>query len=776
MLFYSVKELRGQGELRQKNRCEAGPSSKHDMSNNNKSQSNVDVQKKTKFKTQSVAFGPNKPAIRLHTEGTILCSTPKNSRCGQKTQSKNRRGIGPERVTSIRGWLSDGDGHRSKRADEKAGRRMDTVRSRSFNSQCIQETSTRSPLVYEQQTKGQQNKEKDTEGYLAFAKVPSGCQLREKETHLLNAKDRRKEQTKWIQSRGQTETLYRRTEEEMQRKRDLLKDDHKEKMRHLRQYHQQLQQFSPSQASSSVHLLSSCPSFSSSTQGSLSSLLHSPYPSHFTQMAHNLKGFSDIYTDRVEVDFPRRQSPLLSGEAFVQNETSSKYCMNNDVDGSYGGVGKCESERKRLVEAKSVRRKNKQCAWAAEKELESANEMTSVLLTNIEAQLDSDNRTDLSVEGLDASDAPDNGVWSAGQTEAADHYSLESAHSSNDRDSFTHPSFELQHQQALAERPLSPALISDYLKEVSQDRNILILPFQNLSEAVLPNCASKIPFSHVHATTSPVTTTMTLTESFNKPSECPVHTKSGNHSDFKVKMSVLSQDETSLESFSHTMDPLSISLLHVDQQPATASFIQAHTSNTSLCKCKSENGEDIKGRAGKESILGVEIEREIVEGEDAECNQPLLERAKISHSKPNTSDTFGFTLLSLHDGENNHKNQPTLDYKASASQTCHQTPLMSLPVQHVENTNSFTVSKRPEHAHEEHKMPRSITTQQLENVSGHLNIVPSNQSSKTTEPSGQESNSNQQIRPAIHLFTMDNLDHAKYRYVPPFSLEHMKSC
>lgn len=741
VLFYSVKELRGQGELKQKKRCKAGPSSKH-LSNNYKCQSDAGVQKTAKFKTQSVA------AVRLHTEGTFLCSTPKDSRSEQKTQSKNRRGTGPEHVTSIRGWLSNGDnGHWSKRADEKEGRRMENVRSRSY-SQRVREKSTRAPSVNEQQTKGQQNKENAVASYLASAK--SGVQLREKETHLLNTKDRREEQTKRIESRGQTENLCRSVEEETQRQRDLLQDDHQEKMKRLRQYHQQLQQFSPSQASSSAHLHSSCPSFSSSTGGSLSSLLHSPYLSPFAQTDHNVKGFSDTYTDRVGVDFTRRLNPLLSDEAFVQNETYSKYCTNNDVDGGVRedrSMGKSESERKGLVEAKSVRRKNKRCAWTAEEEMESANRTTTVPTTNIEAQLESDDRTDLGVEGLDASHAPDNGAWSAGQTEAADYYSLESTHRSNDS-CFSHPFFESQHQQALAERPLSPALISDN-KSNKQDCNILILPFQSLSEAVPPNCASKVPFSHVQATTSPVTTTMTLTESFNKPSECPVHTRSSNHPGFKAKMSVLSQDETPLEPFSYTTDPLSISLLHVDQQPATASFSQGHTSNTSLCKCKSENGE---GGAGKESFLGVEI----VDDEDAENTQSFLVRAKLSHSTaPSTFDTSGYALLSLHDGENDQKNQPALDYKASASQTCHQTPLMSLPIQH-KNTNSFTVSKRPEHAHEEHKTSHFVTTQQLEHVSVH-----SNQSFKTTEPSGQESNSNQLIRPPVHLFTMDNLNHAK---------------
>lgn len=744
VIFYSVKELKGQGE---KKRCETRPSSKHNVSNSNKSQRNVGAQIKHKLKKQSASFSPNTSTVKLHTEDTFLCSTPKNSRCEQKTQSRNRREIGPERITPIRSWLANDDAGRwRKRADVKEDRTMENVKYGSCNS--VREKSTRAALVNEQQTKQHRNKDEAIRGCLAVAKVESGFHLREKEMSQIITKEGRKEQMKSPEKRGKTESLYkcRRNEEEEQRKGETLKDDNKEKMKRLRRYHQQLQQFLPSSASSSVHLQSSstCPSFSSS----IPSLLHSSCWSNLSQTDHNLKGFSNVYTDRVEV-YSRRQIPSVSAQACLQNESSS-YCMKNDVDayGSYGGVrkgrkvGKRESERKRLETGEEhTRREPKQCSQVAEEE--SANGMAGALPTNTSSQLfcswDPEDRGDLSVEELDASDAPDNGVWSIGQVEAADYYSLRTAHSSNESNShFGQTPFELQHQRAPAERPLSPGNenaiavgMSDNLentchKSNKQDCNILVLPFQNIQEAASSNGASRKTFSCVQSVPT------TMTESFNKWLERPVPTKSGTRQDFKAKIPILPQGESYLESLSCTMDPLSLSLLHVDQQLATASFLQGHISN----------GENTKRETGEESLSSVEMERSTVEDEDAKFHLSLLE---ILHPMaPATSDTPRFALMSLCDQENSQKNK----------QTCHQTPLISLPI----HNRSFPVCKPPDHEHNKHK------TQQLANVPGHLNIVHSNQSTISKfspKPSDQENNSNLQIKPAIHLLTMNSLNNAK---------------
>lgn len=745
--FNSVKELRGEGE---KKRCEKRPASKHNVSNSNKSQSDVGALMKRKLKKQQASFSPNTSAVRLHTEDTFLCSTPKNSRHGLKTQSRNRGGMGFEQITPIKSWLANADAGRwSKRADEKEGRRMENVK---YGS-CNREKSTRAALVNEQQTKQHRNNYETMEGCSAAAKVESGFQLREKEiVQQIVTKGGIKEQIESTGTRGETEGLYRcrSNEEEEQRKRETLKDDNKERMKHLRRYHQHLQQFLPSSASSSVHLQSSstCPSFSSSIHDSLPSLLHSSCPSNRSQMDHNLKGFSNMNTARVEVDCTRRQIPLLSARAFSQNESSNCF-MKNEVD-AHGAVredqkvGKCESERKRLETGEEdTRREPQWCSWVTEEE--SANRTTRALPTDVSSRLfcsrDSEDRGDLSVEELDAADAPDNRVWSTGQVETSDYHSLQTAHSSKENNChFGQTRFESQRQRAPAERPLSPvnehSVSVDNLKDSchksnTQDCNILVLPFQNIPEAVLPNSAGRRrPFSCVQ----PVPATMALTESRNKQPEHPVPPKSGSHQDFRTKMPILPQDESYLESLSHTMDPLSLSLLHMDQQPVKASFLQRHTGN----------GEDTTRGTGEESFSGVEMERDAVEDEDAKFHPSLLE---ILHPMaPATSDAPGFALMSLCDQENRQKNE----------KTCHQTPYLSLPI----HDSSFALCKPPHHEHKK---------QHLANVPDHLNIVHSNQSSiskvspkpnRTAEPSDQVI-CNLQIKPTIHLVTMDSLNNAK---------------
>jgi len=136
-------------------------------------------------------------------------------------------------------------------------------------------------------------------------------------------------------------------------------------------------------------------------------------------------------------------------------------------------------------------------------------------------------------------------------------------------------------------------------------------------------------------------------------------------------------------------------------------------------------------------------------------------------------------LASLQDPENYQKNHttPTLDNKATASPTktsaCASvhTPATSPSVQHNMNTSSPASCNLPQYAYNKHeKSPSSITTQQSESSSACLNIILSNCSSNskisprpknTEEISSQGRYSNRQIKPTVHLFSIDDLDHAK---------------
>ncbi len=147
-------------------------------------------------------------------------------------------------------------------------------------------------------------------------------------------------------------------------------------------------------------------------------------------------------------------------------------------------------------------------------------------------------------------------------------------------------------------------------------------------------------------------------------------------------------------------------------------------------------------------------------------------------------------LVPLQDQENNQKPQTrpaieVLGNKAPASPlkpfTCAsvQTSFMqsiSSSVQHPGNagspsshnlmTNGAT-EMPPEYPHNVHnKLALSISTSQPESVLSQLNTVHSNYSSNISlQPNGskesnsQESTSSHQIRPIIHLSTLEDLDH-----------------
>ncbi|XP_041854718.1 uncharacterized protein LOC121648582 [Melanotaenia boesemani] len=829
-----VKELRGAGGLKGRG-SKMVPSSKHCLYKSSGS-NRTGTPKNPNLGKQSDIFGFNTPTTKLYTEDRLLCSTPKSNICGEETPSVARKGIGLECITPIRGWLGRNDKcHGRKGANERETRIVENESYGNTHNHCVREKSGRAVLEHENNE--QQKQEGARKACLAFTERESGFYHRVKESWQHTMKETRRLETEWIEPSRQVENS-RNTSSEVVRQSERglhIYIDEMERKRHLRHYHQELQQFIPSSASPSVHFSSSptCQSFSSSAQGSLSSLS--------AQMYHALEDTSPACRARLaRVGYNRGQIPSSGGETHIQTETSSNFCNNKDED-AQGNSGSsedsmvsleeieasfrqdwCENKKRvssGLVKARGeakvrrdyertagLERRERKCAWVAATEMEPA-----------------ENKKE--AEGLDTSDIPNDGDWRTKQKEAANCYSVGSTYSCNDSNSLcTHLPFEFQHQRAPAERPLSPSeyaytlLTSNKPSEPSVESkytrcnaNIHTLPLQNTPEVTCQR--KKATYSVTNqSTTLPVTIMAKVgcipAESLNTPSKCSAYTKTYNCPDVNTKKSVLPQDETSVDSFSYIMDPLSISLLQVDQQAATASFLQGN-SNTSACPV-----ERVSGETGKECLSCAEMEGKFVEEGDAEFRLSLLELPQEKTLHPAVSDSnhtdrqiyiknnvcgIGTnkphnpecTLASNQNRENSQKNHsvPAFNNNVSASPpkaaSCASvhTPVRLPSVQHFGNTGLSTFKNPPEYACDENKKHSfSITTQHSGCSSAHSNTLLLDQSSNSktspepnnpAELSRQERLSNQQIRPTVHLLTLDDLNHAKWCIVKAH-LEQLK--
>ncbi|XP_028433888.1 uncharacterized protein LOC114555584 isoform X2 [Perca flavescens] len=915
-----VKELRGQGGLRGGRRGKTIPSPKRNLSNSNSSSNNSSNNsssssgrgnnvgtrgksppKKPKLGRQREDFGPTMPSTRLATGCAIFCSTPKNSRRGEKTSARAGKGIGLEHITPLRGLLGMGDKReRRERGNGREGRRRERYGVTATVGHSVSDQNIVAGLVLGQAT--------DEQLHLWKVQRESGFYHREKENQQSTLKGGGKEEKRWIEQRRQVESSrVTYSEVERLRERELQKDDERdtERERHLRQYHQQLQQFMPSSVSSSVHLFSPSTCMSSSNQASLSSSVSPSFCSslqHSSLMYHGLEEVLDTYRARVEVstDGNRGQSSFFpSGKICLQTETSLSCNKNKDEVGC-GDSGSCgedwrvsregtearfgqdrgKREKRRSLKATGegkgrVRREwrpagmeegeDRRWAWVATTETEQADRMTGAMPADVDALVsyncDSEGRREVGEEGLNASDAPADGMWSTKEREGADSYGLLSTHSAIDRNSlFNHPPVESSHQQAPAERPLSPACgqnallipnkfsdLSLKLKHTRCTSNILPLPLQNAQQGVpSSSCKEKQPWFAAHANTTEMSNAQSAKLPVTSPitkngckipadplniSKSPAYTMIHNHPKAKAKMSVLTQEQTA-DSLSYIMDPLSISLLQVNQQVATASFLKGEKNNTSPCPLEDERADDDRREMEKECLTCAEMAGKVVADEDVELRLSLLELPQAKTHCPPTPDTITATnhterrkdmccatydhfgigmmkppiaevmLVSLQDEENNQKPQtmPTIKVLGSRtlgsplnpsacasvqtsviqsiSSSVHQCGNTGSPSSHKLTTNGAT-QMPPEYAHNMHnKLAFSISSTQSESVLGQLNTVQKpchtvhinhfSNSNISLQPNGpiesniQESTSNQQIRPIIHLSTPKDLDHGQW--------------
>lgn len=521
--FSRVKELKGQRGPRGRRKSETVPPSKQNLSTSN-STGSVDTPKKQNLGNRSEGLGPNTPTTKLHMNNTLLSSTPKNIKCGEEIQAKGSQGFALEYTTPVKGWLGMGDEISPCKGNDKRDRgKLVNERYGSIYSHSVREKSTRAAGTCQRG------------GEVSETRI---------ERQVESSRDTSREITRENES-------------------DLNSPDNKEKERHLKWYHQQLQKFEPSSTPSLVQL------FSSSRQSSLSSLQQSSCLSVSAHLYCDLEEISDAYKARrtVEVGGNSGQTPSSCGETNEQNETSTKCSNSNDEDihsnyldvseewrvplegtGASFGQGKYECNKRRFIEAvvkeKVMREERKpagmeeegdRCAWVTAAERVSAGRMMGAIPTNIKTQAskssESEDRREEGVKVLDASDILDNGVWGIPQRGTADSYSLESTHCL-----FSHLPLESSHQQAPAESPVSPSRQHTKKHQSPEQQtafpespytrcnsDILILQMENTPKTVLSNSQrkkephisahdSKTSFSPVQS--SPVTLITTATSSF----------------------------------------------------------------------------------------------------------------------------------------------------------------------------------------------------------------------------------------------------------------------
>ncbi|KAF3851129.1 hypothetical protein F7725_012901 [Dissostichus mawsoni] len=369
-------------------------------------------------------------------------------------------------------------------------------------------------------------------------------------------------------------------------------------------------------------------------------------------------------------------------------------------------------------------------AWVASTETEQADRMTGAILD--EAVVLYNRHSEEGEEGLNASDVTADRVCSTEERRGADNYGFLSSQRNIDSSSlFNRPLDESSRQRATAERPLSPACgqpnslltpnPSFELKHTTCTSNIEPIPLKNVHQEVpLSSCRVKPPwfnaydnipdFSNSQWATLPLTTPTTQNrgkipaEPFNISSENPANTMIHNGPDADAKKSELPQEETA-DSISFVMDPLSISLLQVDQQADNLSFLQWDQNRTAASLPKTSTRSS--------------MQTSVMQSNSSSVNQSA-----------NTGS------LSTHDLTTNGPNQK--------------------PSEHAHNMHkelSLAIST-----------PQSERVLgQLTTAPKHCQTVHSNTSIQTNSPlqlNNQESTSNQQIRP-ICLSRLEDLDHGQ---------------
>lgn len=498
--------------------------------------------KRPKLGRQSDNFVPNSSTSTVTTDDTVFCSTPKNGSC-----ARARFGTGLGQLTPIRGFLGisvQGDSaHRN------------SVRKDKDNSE---------PLNHEQSIRAGTNL-----GKLHLRDVRKKLEFSDRE---LDTEHRIFNRVTGCKSKGRkAETRDSCPEIDKRRELNSENTEQKEKERHLKQYHQQLQQFMPSFDPSSKHLLSpsTCQSFSCSDQ--IPQFSTSPLR-HSSQNSISAQDSFDLETDLVPLGTKTDREHLSS-------ITSERLCIHNNYTHEVGhGVqrdtskdlkdrkskygkerGNVEKERaltatdeEQFLFTEEYRRGReggkRRRAWETPAGTPQINTVTS------------ERRDDMKTPRFEAStpDTVPSHTESACYCSPAENpLSPTCAHPGTPKERF-----ELSHELKHSTPPLLRSTSSRVKREwvVVNDSKIL------------HHTTCNNPNEYKHSA-EPFSTFCSTEDS--------AYHQLGSYPDTDGKMSVLSQGKADFSS--DIMDPLSISLLEVDQQVATASFLQGKESNLSLC-------------------------------------------------------------------------------------------------------------------------------------------------------------------------------------------------
>lgn len=551
-----VKELRrqeGQGGRRSKTM-----SSKYDLSVNigcNKTSvaaRGKSPPKRPKLGRESENFVPISSTSTLTTDDTVFCSTPKNSSC-----ARARFGTRLEQLTPIRGLL--GISVQRESTDRNSGRKE---KDNGEPDQSIRAGANLGKLHLQDVRKKLEFSDRELEKELGIFNRVTGCKYQG----------------------GRSEN--RDTRPEIHRPMELSSQntEQKEKVRHLREYHQQLQQLMPSFQPTPKHLLSSppCQSFSCSHQV--------PQVSTSQQVSQNSVSAGDSFdleTDPAplgtKVDFESSyRGPLSSltheglrihnkgqrelGHGTLADTSKDVRVLMEDRKTKYGKeTGHVEKERTKtptgegqFIITQEYRRPagmesggKRRRAWETPAGSLQINAVTSARREDMETPL------------FEASPADTAHTESAYYCSPAEHL-FSPPCGDTDTLKVTKGRAELPHE--LKGRTCASNLPTSTNSRVKESW-VVVSDIQTLPHNT-PN------IHHEYKDTAEAFSVFCSTQD----SAC---NRVGSLPDTGGKMSFSSQGKADCASASATMDPLSISLLEVDQQVATASFLRGKESNSS---------------------------------------------------------------------------------------------------------------------------------------------------------------------------------------------------
>ncbi|KAK2837212.1 hypothetical protein Q5P01_014424 [Channa striata] len=794
-----VKELRGQGGQRGGRRSKTSSSPKHNLSNSNSSIGSVGPRgrsppKKAKLGREREASGPIAPTTRLPMEDAILCSTPKNSRWVEETSPKDKHGLGLEHTTPIRGWRGTDKKETKERADERKRRGGE-------NDKCGRTENSGQPADGQFRLRAVQADERTQKGNLSFSSSESGFVHREKEKYKSTLEGGREEKRGLAEQQRQTE-ISRDAYSDIGRhnKRGLQKDYERdeEKERHLRWYHQQLQQFMPSTASSSASLHSN---FHGPSLTSLSPSL-SLHSCSSSQQSSQLSGSALAHHDLEEIFLANGAKvhgellPFPSGEICLQPETSSSYTDKNDEDpcGNSGdnkaweetqarfGKGRVGSEKRRSEKAtgKAIVRKEderpagiegreRRCAWVAMTDAERADMLTGEILNNSEGQTsyngDSKGRGEVDKDALDTSGVPADGeadsCVSIHSNSLFNHCPLESPPQRAPAEQHFPPAYEHPNTHPTTNKSSFACFESKYNRCTSNSLASTSNPKKRQCLGTYRQLFNAQSATQTCTTSIPQTGCKIPNVALKQPDNSS-YTQVQSHLEVKTKMSVSAQDENDADSL-YIMDPLSITLLQVDQEVATASFLQDKPSNTSVCLPENEIRGDNKKNT-EEDNLPCEMVGTCFEDEDAELRLSLLQLPRTSTQQPQPSDNV--TAINTERRKdtcfatNKHSTVPNLLTNASMSIFVIKIITPSANIGLSSSHSLIPMIFLPFYHQTERVLDQSNTVpSQCDTEHIHNSVQPNS----PTEPNDQEQGTgNQQIRSMVHLSTLENLDRAQW--------------